>query len=110
MLFDFPPCLFQDNGGAPGAGGSNYPLRGKKASLWEGGIRAVGFIHSKLLTKRGYVNKELMDITDWYPTLLHLVGVNTNGEGLDGYNQWETLRWASLNLVDNSCCLHDLGP
>ena len=98
MLNDFLPCLSLDNGGDLGAGGSNYPLRGKKTSLWEGGIKAVGFIYSKLLAKRGYVNKELVDITDWYPTLLHLAGVNTSGEGLDGYNQWETLRWASWKV------------
>lgn len=59
-----------DNGGAVTKGASNWPLRGSKGQLWEGGIRAVGFVHSMLLDQKvtGTVSNALMHVTDWFPT------------------------------------------
>ncbi|XP_064600138.1 arylsulfatase I-like isoform X2 [Liolophura sinensis] len=80
-----------DNGGLPMEGGNNYPLRGQKATLWEGGTRGPAFVYSKtLLKKTGYVNNGLMHIVDWNPTIQAIAG-SPPEDGQDGVNQWDMI-------------------
>ena len=66
--------------------GCNYPLKGGKDSFWEGGVRAVGFVHSKLINKKARVSTAMIDATDWLPTFYHLGGgdVSQIQDGMDG--------------------------
>ncbi|XP_072050880.1 arylsulfatase B-like [Amphiura filiformis] len=85
-----------DNGGPRGLPVSNWPFRGYKATFFEGGVRAAGFIHTPLFPKslRGTVHNGLIHISDWFPTIIQgLSGGNTNGtKPLDGFDMWETIK------------------
>ncbi|KAA0186806.1 hypothetical protein HAZT_HAZT002130 [Hyalella azteca] len=85
-----------DNGGPTISGSNNWPLRGNKTTLWEGGTRGAAFIHSPILSYPGSVSNRLVHVTDWYPTFMHLAGMS-DPQGIDGLNQWEALNNASLS-------------
>ena len=84
-----------DNGGRTSFSSSNWPLRGEKKSLWEGGIKGISFVNSALLPpdKIGTVYTGLMHVSDWFPTLIEGVagGVAAGRLPLDGVNMWPSL-------------------
>ncbi|XP_029834337.2 arylsulfatase B [Ixodes scapularis] len=74
--------------------GSNFPLRGGKGALWEGGTRASAFIWSPLLYQKNRVSDQMMHITDWLPTLYAAAQGNPFNLGtLDGQNLWNHLSY-----------------
>ncbi|XP_052873087.1 arylsulfatase B-like [Anopheles cruzii] len=111
--------LFLADNGAPTVGihansGSNYPLRGQKASPWEGAVRGVAFIWSPLLTARGYVSEQWIHVSDWLPTLGRAAGIGAiprTDSPIDGQDQWSALQSGSglgprsvvMNNVEDRC-------
>ncbi|GFY77320.1 arylsulfatase B [Trichonephila inaurata madagascariensis] len=86
-----------DNGGDAGSyqkgAASNWPLRGQKASSWEGAIRVPSFIWSPLLRlKDSRISTQLMHVSDWLPTLYSAIGGELSDLGkIDGINMWKAL-------------------
>jgi arylsulfatase B/arylsulfatase I/J len=106
-LWDNTLLIFStDNGGPLNEKASNYPLQGGKASLWEGGVRGVGFVNGGATARvglsenvRGTVNRNLMHVTDWFPTLCEVAGCSLNGtKPLDGVSAW-----AHISHVNGTC-------
>ncbi|KAJ9596974.1 hypothetical protein L9F63_012004, partial [Diploptera punctata] len=90
--------VFISDNGAPSVGyfqnwGSNYPLRGMKATLWEGGVRGVALIWSLLIKHPHRVSNELIHVSDWLPTLFRAAGGNVSDlpANLDGKDQWDSI-------------------
>ena len=98
MLQDSVIVFTTDNGG-PAAGvdinhASNWPLRGVKDTLWEGGVRGASFLWSPRLVRlylstdsiypshcrlktAPRVSRQMMNIQDWLPTLLSAAGARS---------------------------------
>jgi hypothetical protein len=97
----------------------NRPLRGNKATIFEGGLRGTGFLWGAMLQQPGRRANNLMHLTDWGPTLFSAAG----GDGaalarnttlkLNGVDQW-----GALSLIDGlnrtaprtEVLLHLAGP
>ncbi|XP_072036042.1 arylsulfatase B-like isoform X2 [Amphiura filiformis] len=101
-----------DNGGPINVGANNWPLRGEKHSVWEGGVRGVGFVTGPVLSDdvRGTVNKEMIHVSDWFPTLVTgVAGMDLTGTKLDGFNVWDAIA-SKDTLSPRKEILHDIDP
>eukprot|EP00040_Diaphanoeca_grandis_P014932 m.75864 g.75864 ORF g.75864 m.75864 type:complete len:563 (+) comp24834_c0_seq1:76-1764(+) len=90
-----------DNGGptteCSSTGQSNWPLRGSKCSIWEGGTKGAGFLFWSGLPKQaqGLVWGGLIHAADWLPTIVSALTTSgvVHGETLplDGVDLWQAL-------------------
>ena len=71
-----------DNGGIIEA--DNRPFRSGKGDSFEGGIRVPAIAYWPGKIKAGSQSKELVHMSDWYPTFAELAGLNVEKEALDG--------------------------
>lgn len=116
--------VFTADNGAPcgptftAIGGCNWPLRGSKHTLWEGGVRSAAFVSGSAVAARaGESESGLLHATDWTPTLTYVgSGMNESltkevlgtGFPLDGFNVWHTL--ASGQASPRTEILHNFDP
>lgn len=61
-----------DNGSRGDRGGSNAPLRGKKGTTWEGGLRVPCILRWPGMIPAGQVRSDIASSMDFYPTFLRL--------------------------------------
>jgi len=121
-LWDNTLVSFMSDNGGPiynngTSGGNNYPLKGGKASNWEGGIRVNAFVSGGFIPqkRRGTVESGYITGWDWYGTYCSLAGVNPEDEkaklaGLppvDSYDMWPLLSGQTNKSLRNEIILGD---
>ena len=86
-----------DNGGGP-CSCSNYPLKGTKWTLFEGGVRSLAFASGGVLpdSMRGRETEAFIHVADWYPTFCKMAGVDPSDSGkgkfpVDGLDVWRII-------------------
>ena len=77
-MWDTTLMLFtSDNGGVIVEQGNNSPLRGGKATLFEGGMRVLSFLAGGWLpTAAPRTLASMLSIADWYGTFAKLAGID----------------------------------
>jgi len=84
--------FFSDNGGSGGA--DNSPLRGRKAQMWEGGIRVPCLVRwTSGDVPAGTINDAFLSSLELVPSFAAATGHTLPQEIVfDGYDWWPTLR------------------
>src|SRR5262249_54532114 len=94
--------FFSDNGGPTNLGANNTPLRGAKASTWEGGTRVPAILKWPGHLKAGTKSSQVMQMIDVFPTLAAAAGVKPlNKLPLDGKNMWPNIEGGKTTPREN---------
>jgi len=97
-----------DNGGMthwgdgfPASASSNWPLRGGKATLFEGGVRSASFITGGWLPRSTAATKykHLLHVSDILPSLTSAAGIQLPADvPFDGVDAWEHIMNRSASV------------
>ncbi|XP_067658819.1 arylsulfatase B-like [Haliotis asinina] len=91
-LFENTLILFTtDNGGPIDGHANNWPLRGGKHTIWEGGTRGTSFMYGAGLQKTKTTYDGMIHAVDWKPTLVSAAG-GTPETTIDGMSHWDSIR------------------
>lgn len=80
-----------DHGGDPVYGGNNMPLRGGKATLFEGGIRVPCLIRWPNQVEAGSESDMVLNAIDFFPSLCSAAGAEFQAAETDGINLFDSL-------------------
>ncbi|KAJ8029197.1 Arylsulfatase B [Holothuria leucospilota] len=118
-LYNDSVIIFSTDNGGVHIPSNNWPLRGAKHSLWEGGIRAVGFVHSRAYIPScnvGKISQDLIHVSDWLPSLAEglleetLPEPSDNAKALDGINVWDYFAECFVEEPLRNELLHNIDP
>lgn len=95
-LYDDTLILFMsDNGGDLFWESINEPYAGGKMDTWEGGMKSWSFLYGGFLAhaapRVGFTSHTVVHVTDWFPTLVNIIGGNFDGPELDGVDVWNAI-------------------
>ena len=97
-----------DNGAAVG---SSLPLRSRKGSVYDGGIREPTVMQWKGKIPAGSICREVAASVDILPTLAFLAGAKLPSQPIDGHNIWPLMegKYGAKSPHDTYCLLHGPG-
>ena len=97
-LYERALVIFHTDNGGPPSHGCNWPHRGFKFGVWEGGVRGVAFVSGGLIpqARRGTQFDGILYVGDWYRTIVEgVAGLTlpavTGPIAPDSVNQWPAL-------------------
>ncbi|XP_043275096.1 arylsulfatase B-like [Venturia canescens] len=96
ILNDSIIIFISDNGAMTRASqaneGSNYPYRGQKFALYEGGVHVPAFIWAPMIKNASRIHRGHFHVTDWLPTLYKLAGGDVDDlASIDGIDQSDSI-------------------
>ena len=97
MTKDTIVLMFSDNGGPTDLGARNTPLRGAKASTFEGGLRVPAMLRWPGHLPAGEKRAQVLTVLDVFPTLAAAAGVTPRNKlPFDGKNMWPSIQSGKL--------------